>query len=508
MTGIRRPSCATPPRRLLFGHLAESTPLTPTQHIQHIQTMHHMHRMHHMHNMQHIQYTEHQDTKTPRHRETERPVHQYTKTQRHKNNHTQPLTITTRRQNNNTPTTHQHHTNTQHHTTTHQQQQQPQPQPEQQPQPNVGRLSFYMRGASTPLWRVESRSLASMWPNPIPPIPAHVVKTPQLDSDANAGNEKYLKEKTEKKEEEMFFRKMEKWGNRSEKYESGHPQMGDSLPLVHRGPKIEFSKKNRQLFSGKFSAIFSFCGVQKEKQRKNMKKTKNEEIWKNDKCVFVEYVQSFCFQTQNPRRFTGFVVVVVILFDEILDDFHVLFQKCVFVKKKTNNQFWGLTVCQRKGDFFWTCQKDTHFIDENWRTCSLLVPASLTIIILQEGTTAQHKTQHNTPTTQHTHTTTQHTTTTQQQHVKVTPNGNTRQQHNNTTQHHISNNTPTTTHKQHTTETHNRNTQQQRPTPHTNPHTPTHNSTQQHTMTHIDTQHQPQPQQSQHRTTTHVCNNT
>ena len=30
MTGIRRPSCATPPGGLLFGHLAESTPLTGT----------------------------------------------------------------------------------------------------------------------------------------------------------------------------------------------------------------------------------------------------------------------------------------------------------------------------------------------------------------------------------------------------------------------------------------------------------------------------------------------
>ena len=36
------------------------------------------------------------------------------------------------------------------------------------------------RGASTPLWGLESCSLPRRWPNPIPAIPPHVVRTPHL----------------------------------------------------------------------------------------------------------------------------------------------------------------------------------------------------------------------------------------------------------------------------------------------------------------------------------------
>ena len=39
---------------------------------------------------------------------------------------------------------------------------------------------FNRRGASTPLWGVESRSLPRRWPNPIPALPPFVVKTPHL----------------------------------------------------------------------------------------------------------------------------------------------------------------------------------------------------------------------------------------------------------------------------------------------------------------------------------------
>ena len=52
--------------------------------------------------------------------------------------------------------------------------------PKQQQRYNLGRLRFNRRGASTPLWEVESCSLPSRWPNPIPAIPPYVVRTPHL----------------------------------------------------------------------------------------------------------------------------------------------------------------------------------------------------------------------------------------------------------------------------------------------------------------------------------------
>ena len=45
---------------------------------------------------------------------------------------------------------------------------------------NLERLRFNRRGASTPLWRVESCYLPGRWPNPIPAIPPKAVKTPHL----------------------------------------------------------------------------------------------------------------------------------------------------------------------------------------------------------------------------------------------------------------------------------------------------------------------------------------
>ena len=53
-------------------------------------------------------------------------------------------------------------------------------QKQQQQQYNLERLRFNRRGASTPLWRVESCSPPSRRPNPIPAIPPSVVRTPHL----------------------------------------------------------------------------------------------------------------------------------------------------------------------------------------------------------------------------------------------------------------------------------------------------------------------------------------
>ena len=41
-------------------------------------------------------------------------------------------------------------------------------------------LAFPPRGASTPLWGIQSCSLAATWHNPIPAIPPYVIKTPHM----------------------------------------------------------------------------------------------------------------------------------------------------------------------------------------------------------------------------------------------------------------------------------------------------------------------------------------
>ena len=66
-----------------------------------------------------------------------------------------------------------------------------------------------------------------------------------------------------------------------------------------------------------------------EKMKKNEKRKKNEEIW---------------IHTQNPRRFPGFTVVVVVtFFVKILDDFHNLVSECVSFPRKIHNPFCGVT---------------------------------------------------------------------------------------------------------------------------------------------------------------------
>ena len=53
-------------------------------------------------------------------------------------------------------------------------------QTQQQQKYNLERFRSNRRGASTTLWGVESCSLPSRWPNPIPAIPPFVVRTPHL----------------------------------------------------------------------------------------------------------------------------------------------------------------------------------------------------------------------------------------------------------------------------------------------------------------------------------------
>ena len=72
-----------------------------------------------------------------------------------------------------------------------------------------------------------------------------------------------------------------------------------------------------------------------EKVKKNEKMTKNDEKWWTN-----EKKNKIWINTQNPRRFPGFTVVVVTLFVEILDDFHDFFSECVSFPRTINDPFW------------------------------------------------------------------------------------------------------------------------------------------------------------------------
>ena len=55
-------------------------------------------------------------------------------------------------------------------------------------------------------------------------------------------------------------------------------------------------------------------------------------------------------QTQIPRRFPGFAVVVVTFFVKILDDFHDFVSECVTFRKKIKNPFWRVNILPTKID--------------------------------------------------------------------------------------------------------------------------------------------------------------
>ena len=85
---------------------------------------------------------------------------------------------------------------------------------------------------------------------------------------------------------------------------------------------------------------------------KKSKKFKNE---KNGKMVGGGGEMEKWIHTQNPRRFSGFTVVVVSFFVKILDDFHDFVSECVSLPRKIINPFWVVVVFPKKSDnFHWT----------------------------------------------------------------------------------------------------------------------------------------------------------
>ena len=92
---------------------------------------------------------------------------------------------------------------------------------------------------------------------------------------------------------------------------------------------------------------------------------KNVEIWlSHAKSSAISRVyRCFCnFCRQNPRRFPGFTVVVVIFVVEIIDDFHDFVSECVSFQRKINNPFWVVTVFPKKSDILSLVVKHTTHI--------------------------------------------------------------------------------------------------------------------------------------------------
>ena len=95
---------------------------------------------------------------------------------------------------------------------------------------------------------------------------------------------------------------------------------------------------------------------------------KNEEIW---------------LQTQNPRRFPGFTVVVVTFFVEILDDFHdVSFGMCLSRRESTTNL--GVSPFFLRKVAIFIGRETEHTFYRRKLTEKSLRSAPLTIIILLE----------------------------------------------------------------------------------------------------------------------------
>ena len=138
----------------------------------------------------------------------------------------------------------------------------------------------------------------------------------------------------------MFFRfwcllgrvkkgKQKTMKNEKHKRES-HAKISHSCPPVYRGPKIEFSQGKSSFLRWELFDFFFWRQLgrlkneKEEKPRKTEKRKKGKmekmKKWKNEEneewfknCEISEDVSGFGLHTQNPRRFSGFAVVVVIL---------------------------------------------------------------------------------------------------------------------------------------------------------------------------------------------------
>ena len=86
-------------------------------------------------------------------------------------------------------------------------------------------------------------------------------------------------------------------------------------------------------------------------------KFKKENIKNEEKCKMqnkqkqkqMKNAKSLKMSTQNPRRFPGFVVVVINRFEAILDEFHVVFQNVSISRRNPTTNLGVLPLFQGKG---------------------------------------------------------------------------------------------------------------------------------------------------------------
>ena len=84
--------------------------------------------------------------------------------------------------------------------------------------------------------------------------------------------------------------------------------------------------------------------------------------------------KNFRLHTHNPRRFSGFAVVV--FFGEILDDFHDFFFGMCFTRRKFTTYFGSQRFSQEKRQFLLDVKQNTHFTYENQRKTAKVSLAS------------------------------------------------------------------------------------------------------------------------------------
>ena len=149
------------------------------------------------------------------------------------------------------------------------------------------RLRFNRRGASTPLWGVESCSIPRRWPTQSPAIPPYVVRTPHLHGAPT----------TEETSKEICFfyfsKKKQKWKKiKMKSMKAKSPSNGPG----HRGPKIKCSHfkivvLNKRLYRLFLHVLASARTTGKrqrnrkedEKKRKNGKTKEKKQLEKQKK---------------------------------------------------------------------------------------------------------------------------------------------------------------------------------------------------------------------------------
>ena len=195
------------------------------------------------------------------------------------------------------------------------------------------------------------------------------------------------------KEKRKIEKKNEKWKNMEKWKKKGKNEKNEKNEKKwKKWEKMKKWKKTKKW--KKIKKMKKWKKVKKWKNKKNEKKWKNGKNGKNEKNEKTKKMEKNdekrkkneknWIQTQNPRRFPGFTIVVVTFFVKILDDFHDFVSEGVSFPRKINNPFWVVIVfSEEKWQFSLDVKQKHTFYRRKWTKKSLR-SAHLTIIILLE----------------------------------------------------------------------------------------------------------------------------